>query len=60
MTQPNILVLHCDQLRWDCLAFNGNPDVATPNLDRLARDSVNYQNHFTVYRLDKDTTPFPR
>ena len=34
MTQPNILVLHCDQLRWDCLAFNGNPDVATPNLDR--------------------------
>ena len=51
MTQPNILVLHCDQLRWDCLAFNGNPDVATPNLDRLARDSGNYQNHFTVYPI---------
>ena len=51
MTQPNILVLHCDQLRWGCLAFNGNPDVATPNLDRLARDSVNYQNHFTVYPI---------
>lgn len=51
MPSPNILVLHCDQLRWDCLAFNGNPDISTPNLDRLARDSVNYCNQFTVYPI---------
>ena len=27
MNQPNILILHCDQLRQDCLGFNGNADV---------------------------------
>lgn len=43
MNQPNILILHCDQFRQDCLGFNGNADVRTPNLDRLAADSVNYE-----------------
>ena len=38
MNQPNILILHCDQLRQDCLGFNGNADVRTPNLDRLAAE----------------------
>ena len=51
MKQPNILVLHCDQLRWDCLGFNGNKDIRTPNLDKLAADSVNYCNQFTVYPI---------
>ena len=51
MNQPNILILHCDQLRQDCLGFNGNADVRTPNLDRLAADSVNYENHYTVYPI---------
>lgn len=41
MDRPNILILHCDQLRQDCIGFNGNTDVCTPHLDRLAQDSVN-------------------
>ncbi len=52
MNRPkNILVLHCDQLRWDCLGYAGNPDIRTPNLDELAADSVNYTNQFTVYPI---------
>lgn len=51
MDRPNILILHCDQLRQDCLGFNGNTDVCTPHLDRLAQDSVNYENHYTVYPI---------
>ena len=45
MNQPNILILHLDQLRQDCLGCYGNPDVHTPNIDALAQDSVTYQNH---------------
>lgn len=52
MNKPkNILILHCDQLRWDCLGYAGNPDIRTPNIDALAADSVNYTNQFTVYPI---------
>ena len=52
MRKPkNILILHCDQLRWDCLGYAGNPDVRTPNIDALAAQSVDYTDHFTVYPI---------
>jgi arylsulfatase A-like enzyme len=44
--RPNILVLYCDQLRWDALACNGNPDVKTPNLDRLASQGTTLRRFF--------------
>lgn len=47
--KKNILLLHVDQLRWDCLGYSGNPDVKTPNIDRLAADGVQYTQHYTVY-----------
>jgi arylsulfatase A-like enzyme len=37
---PNLLVVQCDDLGWDDLGVNGNPYVATPRLDMLARQSV--------------------
>lgn len=40
--QPNILFLFADDLAWDATAFNGNPVVKTPNLDRLAAQGVNF------------------
>lgn len=49
MNQPNILILHLDELRQDCLGCYGNPDIQTPNIDTLAADGVTYQNHYTVY-----------
>ncbi len=38
----NVLVLMCDQLRYDAIGFHGNPHVHTPNIDRLAERSVRF------------------
>lgn len=48
-TRPlNILFLLADDLRWNALGCLGDPVVQTPNLDRLARDGVRFQNHFVT------------
>ena len=46
MPRPNILLIYTDQQRWDALGANGNPDIQTPNLDRLAAQSVNFDHYF--------------
>jgi arylsulfatase A-like enzyme len=38
--RPNILVIVPDQMRGSAMGCMGNPDVQTPNLDRLAREGV--------------------
>lgn len=45
-SRPNILFIMTDQQRFDCLGANGNANIRTPNLDRLAAASVNFQNAF--------------
>ncbi len=35
--KPNILCIMTDQMRFDAIAELGNPDIYTPNLDRLVR-----------------------
>jgi arylsulfatase len=47
--KPNILIIHADQLRYDCLGLTGNKDIKTPNIDAIASDGVIYQNCFTSY-----------
>ncbi len=47
--RPNILILHADQHRWDCLGCYGNPDVRTPHIDRLAQDGTRYTNSFCPF-----------
>ncbi len=44
--KPNILLIHADQHRYDCLGACGNTDIKTPNIDRLAQDSVVFDNSF--------------
>ncbi|HUQ95801.1 MAG TPA: sulfatase-like hydrolase/transferase [Bryobacteraceae bacterium] len=44
--RPNILWIMTDQHRFDCLGANGNSRIRTPNLDRLAARSANFQNAF--------------
>src|SRR5437016_9411290 len=41
---PNVLVILADQWRSEALGFAGNPDVKTPHLDMLARESVRFLN----------------
>ncbi|MEM7535758.1 MAG: sulfatase-like hydrolase/transferase [Chloroflexota bacterium] len=41
-TRPNFLVFIVDQMSAFSLACHGNPDVQTPNLDRLAAQGVSF------------------
>jgi arylsulfatase len=42
-TQPNLIFILCDQLRFDCLGYAGHPIVKTPNIDRLASSGVTFE-----------------
>lgn len=42
MDQPNIIVVLVDQMRRDALSCAGDPNVRTPNLDRLAAKGVRF------------------
>ena len=37
---PNVLLLHTDQQRFDALGAHGNDEIHPPNLDRLAAEGV--------------------
>ncbi|MFB6295434.1 MAG: sulfatase-like hydrolase/transferase, partial [Halobacteriales archaeon] len=43
--RPNVLLIHTDQQRWDALGANGNDEIHTPNLDRLAAEGVNFDRY---------------
>ena len=45
--QPNILLIHTDQHRFDCLGVNGHPLLQTPHLDALAARGVNFTHAFS-------------
>lgn len=47
-SKPNIVVIQCDQLRYDGLGCNGNPFAVTPNLDRFAASATQFRRHFAA------------
>lgn len=46
--KPNILYLMADQWRASATGYAGDPNVKTPNLDRLAKESQNFCNAVSV------------
>ncbi len=46
-TAKNLIILTCDELRADALAFMGNVDCKSPCLDAFAKDAVVFPRHFT-------------
>lgn len=46
--RPNILFLHVDQWRADCLSIDGHPVVHTPTLDKLALDGVRFSRAYAA------------
>ncbi|MBU4367026.1 MAG: sulfatase-like hydrolase/transferase [Verrucomicrobia bacterium] len=47
MKPPNIIFLFSDQQRWDTCGCYGQPLNTTPNLDRMAKEGVLFENAFT-------------
>jgi arylsulfatase A-like enzyme len=63
--KPNILFIFADQWRGSATGYAGDPNVKTPNLDRLAAQSLNFCNTVSVcpvctpYRASLLTGRFP-
>jgi arylsulfatase A-like enzyme len=46
--RPNIVFLFADQWRASATGYAGDPNVRTPNLNSLARESINFKNAVSV------------
>ena len=46
---PNVLWLFSDGLRYHALSCNGDPNIQTPHLDRLAAEGVRFTEAFSHY-----------
>ncbi len=46
--KPNVIILFSDQHNKDVMGFEGHPDVITPNLDKLAKESVVFDRAYCV------------
>ena len=46
--KPNIVYLFADQWRASATGYAGDPNVKTPNLDRLAKEGLNFANAVSV------------
>ncbi|MCO6454565.1 MAG: sulfatase-like hydrolase/transferase [Pirellulaceae bacterium] len=44
--QPNMLVVFIDDLGWGDFSCFGNPDIATPHIDRLAREGLRFEQFY--------------
>jgi len=47
--RPNVLIIHTDEHRIECLGAYGNTDLKTPHTDKLAADGVRYDNSFCPF-----------
>ncbi len=47
-TRPNVLFLFADDQRADTIAAWGNPNIRTPNLDRLAAAGFSFRNNYNL------------
>ena len=51
MSKPNVVFLLTDQWRLQALGYAGNSQVQTPNIDRLAKESVNFKQAISGYSV---------
>ena len=45
-SRPNIVLVMCDQMRWDAAGFAGSSIVQTPHLDGLSEGGVCFENAY--------------
>ncbi len=44
--KPNIVLIIADDVSWSDIAVNGHPNIKTPNLDKLAKDGMRFNEAF--------------
>ena len=49
--QPNVVFILTDDHRYDAAGFMGHPYLETPNMDRMAREGVHFENAFVTTSL---------
>ena len=49
--RPNFVILMTDDQRWDAMSCAGNKILRTPNMDRLAKEGVRFENAFVTNSL---------
>jgi N-acetylglucosamine-6-sulfatase len=48
---PNIIFILVDDMRWDQLSLTGHPFAQTPNIDRIGKEGVTFNNAFVCTPL---------
>ncbi|NDP20489.1 MAG: sulfatase-like hydrolase/transferase [Paludibacter sp.] len=46
--RPNVLIIMTDQQRWDAMRCAGNLEISTPNMDRIAKEGVQFTNAYSA------------
>jgi N-acetylglucosamine-6-sulfatase len=49
--RPNVVVVLCDDIRWNAMSCAGHPHLVTPNIDQLASEGVLFENMFCTTSL---------
>lgn len=49
--RPNVVVVVCDDIRWNALSCAGHPHLKTPNIDQLAAEGLYFENMFCTTSL---------
>jgi len=49
--RPNVVLVLCDDIRWDALSCAGHPHVKTPHIDQLAEEGLYFENMFCTTSL---------
>lgn len=49
--RPNVLVVLCDDIRWNALSCTGHPHLKTPHIDQLAAEGLLFENTFCTTSL---------
>ena len=58
-SQPNVVVFLTDDQGWGDLSVNGNTNLATPNIDSLARDGRDAGEFLRLPSLRSDASRIP-
>ena len=46
--KPNVLFIFADDFAYDCIAYTGNDEIKTPNLDQLARSGTRFTHAYNM------------